>query len=237
MFVTPLEKQNFHVSSYAGLPCIVSTDCTGTGVIQGTDKGVVCFGCKSLCQSKGSSNPSTNLNLWCKKLSHCIECRKKGVLTITDLQDACNFVKNSNEILTVEGRQLKEEAAAQVKYCEYMLSLSERLSHKSYDSIGESSAPGLPVLFKEAVTLYKKNPTFWDSLKVALLKGAAVREKYGGNARLGEKVANFYRFVTTYSKTVANLVSANLLGTSSCWLEKLNSQEHEPCIINSGKDG
>eukprot|EP00957_Ditylum_brightwellii_P105917 8078250-Ditylum_brightwellii.AAC.1 len=104
-----------------------------------------------------------------------------------------------------------------------MLSLSERLSPKIYDSIGESSASGLPVLFKEAATLYEKNPTFWDSLIVALLKGAVAREKYGVNTRLGEKVTNFYCFVTTYSKTAANIVSANLLGPSSRWLEKLNA--------------
>eukprot|EP00957_Ditylum_brightwellii_P173937 13242110-Ditylum_brightwellii.AAC.1 len=55
---------------------------------------------------------------------------------------------------SLAGQQLKEEAAVQVKYCEYMLSLSERLPHKSYDSNGEGSVPGLPVLFKEAATLY-----------------------------------------------------------------------------------
>lgn len=229
-------SEKFRQGSYGGVPSIVSTECTGTGVFVGTDGGRVCRFCKDLRAARGSRNPSVTIDKWGKTLSRCIERRDKNVLTSTDLDDAAKFLKTRDSHLSPAGLQLKDEARAQLDYAKHMAELDRKLTGTKYQKIGDDSVPGMSSLFEEAGELYKKNPDLQDSLVVALLKGAVAKAKYGTNAKTEQKVVNFFRYIRTIDPKAAEVMSANLMGPSKRWLQALDAREREECIFTCGKD-
>ena len=229
----------YRVSSYARLPAIVSTTCTRVGVVRGADGGQVCINCKTLRAARGNSNPRMVIKRWGKTLSACIERRQRQVLSASDLDDALSFAKVSNNQLGPAGILLKEEAKQQVEYVKYMSQLDRRIptQHKSYQAIGDESAPGIRTFFNEAADLCEKNPKLQSSLIVALFKAAMAKEKFGNNAKMEEIVVNFYRYIATHDAKAASVLSANLNGPSARWMRTLNSREREECVVAHGKDG
>ena len=143
-------SKHFCVGSYAGLPSIISRECTGEGTGIGLDGGRVCINCKNLRKKEGSSNPSKPLGSWGKVLSQCLERRERSVLTSSDLDDASSFSSTPNSHLGPAGLLLKNEAKAQVEYGIYMSKLNVRLKNKPYQTIGDNSVPGIRTMFNEA---------------------------------------------------------------------------------------
>lgn len=236
-FIAPAPTQSFRVGTYGGLPSIVSTACTAQGIVHGTDGGLVCKSCKDLRRASGSLNPGTLLNRWYTTLSRAVERREKETLTHSDLSDANNFIKTSDALLTSDGLKLKDEAKAQHNYGKYMAQLNNQLPNKTYKIAGEGSAPGMKSLFGNAEELCKKNPSFRSSIIVALFKAACAKEQHGSNAATDEKVVNFFRYISTYDKKAAQVMSANLGGPSQRWMATLNAREREDCILDSGDNG
>eukprot|EP00957_Ditylum_brightwellii_P021557 1625337-Ditylum_brightwellii.AAC.1 len=108
-----------------------------------------------------------------------------------------------------------------------MASLDKHPEHKSYQTIGTNSVPGIWTMLNKAADLCKKNPKLQCSLIVALLKATMAKEKYGSNAKSEEMVVNFYRCVHTYDPNAAAVLSANLCGPSEHWLKTLNAREQK----------
>ena len=230
-------SKHFHVGSYAGLPSLISSKCTGESSVDGLDGGKVCINCSKLRRANGSSNPSVPLGKWSKILTQCLERRERSVLTASDLDDASRFASVPDCNLGPAGLLLKKEAKSQVVYGQYMTELNTRLENKPYQTIGNNSVPGIRTMFNEAADLCEKNPKFQSSLTVALFKAAMAKEKFGSNARTEEKVVNFYRFIQTYDPKAAAALSANLGGPSMRWMQELNARDRVECILECGKDG
>ena len=234
-YIAPLSSSRFTIGSYATLLSIISKDCTKEGLFQGLDGGKVCANCRDLRVVKGSSNPAYSLAIWSKAISRCIERRHKETLTQNDLEDAEHFIVQKKVMLKLPAEELLVESRAQIEYFKYMSKLNKRLPNKTYKCIGENAAPGFDTIFGEAAELCKRNPSFRSSLSVALFKAAVVKAKYGKNASLEEKVTNFYPFVRTYGKRAAVALSANLGGPGDRWMRRLDAQQRQPCILDSGE--
>ena len=131
-FVVPLDTQCHRVGTYAGLPSIVSVNCTGVGIYYGADGGRQCQACKDLRSARGSNNPSVRLNSWYRTLALCIERRKKDTLTQLDIEAPKKFAKISEHQLTKEGRKLKEESQAIVDYASCMAKIAERMPEQTF---------------------------------------------------------------------------------------------------------
>ena len=109
-----------------------------------------------------------------------------------------------------------------------MAKLTEGLTFKTFKSIRGQSAPGVDILFQDAVELYEKNPDFSSSLSVAILRGAMTK---------AEKLTNFYRFRNTYDKQATQVLSANLGGPSERWLRRLDAKDRDECYLDEGEKG
>ena len=236
-YIAPLPSQEFCVGTYGGLNSIVSTSCTGIGIFKGTDGGRVCAGCEKLRKARGTANPGTTLNKWYPSLSRSNERRHKEVMTKTDLEDARQFSKNKNVLLTPDGKLLKDEAIAQCAYGDYMAELDKGLTKKTYKKIGDDSMPGMEALFNNATQLCKDNPTFQSSIAIAVLKSAVARELGSPNAKLDEAALNLVRIIRTYDKKAAMLLSANLYGPSDRWLRRLDAKDRDGCILDADDAG
>ena len=129
----------FRQGTYGGLGCIVATECTGLGDFLGKEGGRVCVYCKKLRDERGSNNPSVPIDKWGKVIARCLERRAKGTFTLADADDAAKFAKTPDNVLSVAGLALKEEAKAQGEYHKQMSRLDVHLKKKSYQSIGEKS--------------------------------------------------------------------------------------------------
>ena len=226
----------WHVGTYAGLPAIISTTCTGVGVHNGKDGGKICSNCKDLRVARGNSNPCQAIKLWGKRLSECLERRERVTFANSDLNDAQAFARIKDAYLGPEGIQLKTEAKCQIEYASHMAKLDKCLKEKSHPTVGEKSVPGIRTLFNEAAVLCEKNPEFQSSLIVALFKAAVCKEKFGTNAKTEESVVNFYRFIATFDAKAASVVSANLRGPSMRWMKELNARERKECMLACGKN-
>ena len=124
-----------------------------------------------------------------------------------------------------------------MEYGKYMSKLDPHLKFKTYQKIGFKSVPSIKFLFNKAGDLCKKNPHLWDSLIVALLRGAVAKANFGSNAKTEERVVNFFWYVQNYDHKAAEVMSANLGGPGKRWLRKLDACERDDCILTYGKDG
>ena len=71
------------------MQAIVSKECTGNGVIPGKDRGSECNFCRELLlKTRGSSNPSTSINMWYSKLRRLEKRYTKTELTEMDVTGA-----------------------------------------------------------------------------------------------------------------------------------------------------
>jgi hypothetical protein len=117
-----------------------------------------------------------------------------------------------------------------------MASFCKRLPPQSFKTIGENSTPGLNKFLGDVAECWKYNPDFRSGLQVALVKTVIAKSKSGNKSKIEEKVLNFYRFMNTYDKKAAEVLSANLGGPSERYLKSLNAHERDSCILDSGKD-
>ena len=230
-------SQKFRQGIYGGLSCIVAIGCTGEGSWPGKGGGRVCIHCKELRDARGSTNPSVAIDKWGKTIDRCLERREKGTFTLSDADDAKKFGMTPDNLLSVAGRALKQEAKAQVEYHKHLLRLDRQIKVKTYQSIGEESVPGMHTLFKDAVQICEKNPGFEDSLIVALFRAAVAKGKGSANTKSEEIVVNSFRYIQTFCPAAASALSAILqCGPSTRWMKTLNARERKDCILNSGNN-
>eukprot|EP00957_Ditylum_brightwellii_P163459 12444997-Ditylum_brightwellii.AAC.1 len=101
-----------------------------------------------------------------------------------------------------------------------MAKLSNQLPNKTYKITGKG-----------------RNQNFQSSIIVALLNVVCTKEQHGSNIETDEKVVNFFRFISTYDKKAAEVMSANLGGTSTHCMKTLNACEQEGYILDSKDNG
>ena len=65
---------------------------------------------------------------------------------------------------------------------------------------------------------------------------AAVAKATSPNDNTYIIVINFIRFIGTYDKKAAHVVSANIGGPGDWWVKKTNFREQKDCIIDSGEE-
>ena len=109
-------------------------------------------------ESRGTTNPSGPIDRWAKNIARGIKRRDKGVLTDSDVDGAAKLVKIGDKYLAPKGRQLREEATAQVAYAKRMSKFSEHPKDTKYQTIGDNSVPGMKVIFEQAADLCETNP-------------------------------------------------------------------------------
>ena len=63
------------------------------------------------------------------------------------MDDAAKLVKIGDKYFAPKGRQLREEAIAQVAYAKHISKFSEHLKDTKYQTIGDNCIPGMKVLF------------------------------------------------------------------------------------------
>ena len=56
-----------------------------------------------------------------------------------------------------------------------------------------------------------------------MVKGDVAKQIHGKNAVMDKKVLNFFRFVRTYDKKAADVLSANIGGPCDRWLRKFDA--------------
>jgi len=235
-YISPPSHQRWVVSSYGGLPSIVSRECTNKGILLSkNNEGLVCVSCNDLRIARGCSNPSVTLDKWYADLDRCLDRRNRQVITARDNADALLFTKKTQSEFTPAGIELMEEAKALVDYYSYMS--RTRLPAATVRSISGGEVPAVKTVFDKAADLYEKNPEFRSSVIVALLKGAVAKATFGKNTATEERCVNFFRYMRSISKTAFSALRETLGGPSSRWMEKLNAREKVPCIVDSGKDG
>eukprot|EP00957_Ditylum_brightwellii_P066118 5015512-Ditylum_brightwellii.AAC.1 len=232
-YIVPPPGQRWIVSTYVGLPSIASRECTNKVILCSKDKGLVCQQCNVLHNACGKSNPGVILNHWKKDIQRCFDRRKRQVITACNHADAVVFTKKTCSNFIPESVELMEEAKALIDY--YNCMLSTCLCKGTVYSVSDGEVPGVKTIFEDVAKLYEENPECWDSVIVSLLKGAAVKSKFGSNAATEKRCVNFFCYIQSISKTVYSALRINLDGPSSCWTEKLNACEGVPCIVDSGK--
>ena len=72
--------------------------------------------CHDLRVIKGTRNPIYPIRSFHASISCCLKRRTKGMLTVTDLEDAECFVKNQVSQFKPEALEMKEEALTQIEY-------------------------------------------------------------------------------------------------------------------------
>ena len=203
------------VGQYMGLPSILSSSCTRKGIILAIDGGKQCKLCYDLRKCSGITNPVYFLNTWYAVINRALEQRTKTNLTQSDSDDAKKLTQTRKGLLNLSGLQLQLEAKEQHSYYEYTSKLQKQLSSSNiaYKNISPGNILSPDSFLKEISSLYQSNPEFRTSLVFALMKASMnIARVSGGNIKIEEKVAHFYQFISTYSKSAAQVVSANLSG-------------------------
>ena len=91
-YLLPPAGATFKWGYFCSLPAIVSTSCTGVGIVDALDGGLTCKACQDLRALKGGSNKATSfINPWGKKIRRCLGRRKRDILTEQDVDDAKCF--------------------------------------------------------------------------------------------------------------------------------------------------
>ena len=104
-----------------------------------------------------------------------------------------------------------------------------------FQSIGKEEVPNVdPTLEKLSETLMKF-PQFKSSLLMCLVRGALVKVHQKQGPIYSEKVLNFFQLIRSHSPKCADVVSANLFGPTNRWIQKINSKEDIPSILEDNK--
>ena len=116
-----LSSQRWCVSSYCGLPSIVSRKCINTGVRTSKDgTGQVCKDCYDMREARENSNPSVALNRCIGPLMRAVERRDRSEITECDYNDAKGLIQKTSTIFTLDGEEIMQEVRGLVDYYEYL---------------------------------------------------------------------------------------------------------------------
>ena len=210
-YVYPPEKK-WTWGTVGGLPAVISTECTGKGVVKSPEGGL----CYAL-RAKGGSNPRKTLKTWYDKLNRCLERRTRDKLNDSDLDDAERFANNNTFRLNEEtGELLREESKAQAQFGRSMAKLAKQMPKSTYKLRNSDSSPSTRSFFETAADVFEKNPSLNNHLVKHLLKALVYEEVYGRKVpEIEPKVMCFYRFLKATNPKACQSVAANLGGAPS----------------------
>ena len=237
-YLLPPAGATFKWGYFCSLPAIVSTSCTGVGIVDALDGGLTCKACQDLRALKGGSNKATSfINPWGKKIRRCLGRRKRDILTEQDVDDAKCF-RNKNQAtmdrFTKDGDLLFEEAEAQYSYAKRMSRLSKNLPSTAFSIQAEGDIPSVPKFFKQAAHLYATQPNFQTSILMSMLEGTVEQwVTRRNNTKIKGRVMSFHRYINSICPEAARAVAANLgRAPSERWMKALNAQERQPCVYD-----
>ena len=107
---------NYEWSSHSGLPAIRSLQCAQEGIIKSQDGGLQCSQCYDLRRSRGNSNPREFGKKFFPVIQKAIKWRSRKELTPSDIADAKWWKRQTLSGFTAKGKQLYDEAMAQLQY-------------------------------------------------------------------------------------------------------------------------
>lgn len=227
------KEAKFSYGVYGGLPCVVANNCTGRGEIEQKSGGRHCLNCAYVRGLRGNSNPSSFLRPWGEKLSLCISRRARHELLPIDIANARSFAVIKDECFTESGKQLKQEARAQVEYVDQMALMVKKLPPETYDLTVEGSAPSSKAFLGSLATVLRKHPELADHLVMNLLKSLVYELELGKKChKIEANVKNFYRYLNAMNPRACEAVAANLgSAPSQRWMRVLNARERTSCVF------
>ncbi|KAL7447270.1 hypothetical protein ACHAXM_010866 [Skeletonema potamos] len=134
-YISPPSHQRWVVSSYGGLPSIVSRECTNKGILLSkNNEGLVCVSCNDLRIARGCSNPSVTLDKWYADLDRCLDRRNRQVITARDNADALLFTKKTHtaEQLMTRFRSIFETTGGISEILEHVICASSYLANSEH---------------------------------------------------------------------------------------------------------
>ena len=177
----------------AGMPAVISTECSGKGVVKSHDGGLCCPECQALRKAKGGSNPRHMLINWYAKFNRCLDRRTRDELTASDLEDAEKFACNNWKKFKDDGVDLWDEANAQAEFGRDMAKLAKLLPKETYKLKANNSSPSTRAFFENVADVFEKNPDLENHLVTGLLKALVYEEVHGRKSPAIEpRVKNFY---------------------------------------------
>lgn len=130
---------NYEWSSHSGLPAIRSIKCTQEGILKSQDGGLQCSQCYNLRRSRGSINPREFVKRFFPMIQKAIERCSRKELTPSDMADATWWKRQALSRFTTEGKQLYDEAMAQLQYS---TTVSRLVSSLKVDQSIKVASPG-----------------------------------------------------------------------------------------------
>jgi hypothetical protein len=226
------KNAKFKWSMYNSILAIMSTGCTGIGILKAIDGGLACQKCIDLHASKGTANPSVFLNKWSYSIKKFIKHCTKDALTEIDIKDAKHFLHCSDRSFNEKGKAFKKENAAQVEYAKRMSMLAKSLPIGSINVVTPESVPSPKSFFLIAHELYLNNPTFNKSILTAMMHSMVTQMTNPTKSlKMEPRALNFFHYLATVSPQAAELVSANLgSAPSKRWMRILNARERVVCV-------
>lgn len=127
-------NKEYCFGSYNWCPSIVAVDCLKISTFQTDSKngdGLHCLNCFNFISRMVGSKQAKLLQNFEYRITKCLEWRKKKELVPSDFTDALAFNKDSNNMLTTTGLQLKEEVLAQVHHRREYACMATKMKHQS----------------------------------------------------------------------------------------------------------